>query len=332
MKKNSPVKIFVALLAMLCICIHSFSPFACAIISKNGTISLNVADSDTGVPLENATFRLYFFAAAYEKQNGVGYSYVVPYDDCKMDMDNLQDAYLPIHLTHFAKTHALPYSEKSSDENGHLIFENLVPGVYLIVPAHSREDYFTPSPFVINIPLYDNENKNWVYDINATPKMRIYSGTEDESFTYISVKKIWDVQNAHPEKVTVSLLKDFTAVQTVELNEANNWSYRWDNLSAKHTWSVVENVPYGYTVSYVTSSNTVTVINKASSPETTQPGDTTTHSPTQPSENEQTTKPDELIHTGQLNWPVPVLSVSGLLLFSIGWAMLNLSKKDEETE
>ena len=38
-----------------------------------------------------------------------------------------------------------------------------------------------------------------------------------------------------------------------------------------------------------------------------------------------------LEQTGQLNWPVPVLSIAGLLLFSIGWAMLNLGKKEEET-
>ena len=34
-----------------------------------------------------------------------------------------------------------------------------------------------------------------------------------------------------------------------------------------------------------------------------------------------------LIQTGQLNWPVPVLAVSGILLFSLGWAMVNLRDK-----
>ena len=48
-------------------------------------------------------------------------------------------------------------------------------------------------------------------------------------------------------------------------------------------------------------------------------------------ETESTTKKEELIHTGQLNWPVPVFSIAGLLLFSIGWAILNWDKKDEET-
>ncbi len=325
MNAKKYLKAFFILIAAFVICAYSLSPSANAIISKNGTISLNIADSGTGLPLSGASFRLYFFAAAYESGDGVGYNYVYPYDDCNMDMDNLQDAYLPIHLTHFANKHSLPYTEKKSDSNGHLIFENLTPGVYLIVASESVDNYFMPTPFVINIPLYDNENKNWVYDINATPKMRIYSGSEADSFTYISVKKIWDTEGAHPESVTVSLLRDFTEVDTVELSAENNWSFRWENLSQQYTWSIVENVPDGYTVSYETSSNTVTIINKGD-------GDayTETTVPSYDSEDEATTEPEELIYTGQLNWPVPVLSIAGLLIFSTGWAMLNLGKKDEE--
>ena len=45
---------------------------------------------------------------------------------------------------------------------------------------------------------------------------------------------------------------------------------------------------------------------------------------------EDTTIPDELIETGQLNWPVPVFAIAGMLLFSIGWAVLNFGKKEIE--
>ena len=147
--------------------------------------------------------------------------------------------------------------------------------------------------------------------------MKIYNGSEEGSFTYISVRKIWDSQ-AIPESVTVSLLRDFVQVDTVELSEENNWSFRWSNLSAKHNWNIVENVPDGYTVSYEISENTVTIINSSDE-----------EFPTEPPE-EETTK-EELIYTGQLNWPVPVLSIAGLLMFSLGWVLFNFSGKDEET-
>ena len=323
----------VALIMSLTLFICAFSPAASAIVNKNGSIILHVADSKTGKIIENASFRLYFFAAAYEKGNGVGYDYVVPYDDCNMDMDNLQDAYLPIHLTHFALTHDLPFTIKSSDKNGSIVFDNLVPGVYLIVPSGNIPEYFMPSPFVINIPLYDKENKNWIYDINATPKMQIYESQGTEDTTYLTVKKLWDTEGDHPDSVIVSLLCDYREVERVVLNESNKWYYRWDKLSKKHNWSVVESeVPDGYKVFYETSSNTVKIINKGSySPETTLPPGESTTRPGTTAPAEPTTKPEELVDTGQLNWPVPVFAISGLLLFSIGWAMLNFGKKEEET-
>ena len=310
--------------------VYSFSPAASAIVNKNGSITLHTTDASTGRVIENASFRLYFFAAAYEKENGVGYSYIVPYDDCNMDMDNLQDAYLPIHLTHFALTHDLPFTIKSSDKNGFIVFDNLVPGVYLIVPTGNIPDYFMPSPFVINIPIFDEENKSWFYDINATPKMKMYENLGTEDRTYISVKKLWDTESVHPDSVTVSLLCDYREVERVVLNESNNWYYRWDNLSKRHSWSVVESdVPDGFSVYYQTSSNTVKITNKGNfSPETTLP---TTDKPVSKPSTEPSTKPEELIDTGQLNWPVPIFAGVGLMLFSLGWSMLNFGKKDEGT-
>lgn len=317
MKLNKTALKAVAMLIVAAVCFTLFSAAAYSLsLETKGSITLHVADSETKMPLAGASFRLYLFAAAYESGDGVGYDYVVPYDDCNMDMDNLQDAYLPIHLTHFANTHSLPFTEITSDENGYIFFDSLDPGVYLIVPSSRIDNYFMPTPFVVNIPLYDDENKSWVYDINATPKMRIYSGSDTESFTYISARKVWDTRGSHPESVTVSLLRDFQQVDTVELSSENNWSFRWDNLSAAHNWNIVENVPDGYRVSYETSSNTVTIINESTSPEDDDP-------------KEPTTEEDELIYTGQLNWPVPVLVIAGLLLFSLGWAMLNLGRKED---
>lgn len=339
MKKKRMMASVICFIMAFVMCLSAFSSAVSAIINKEGSITLHVADANTGDIIEGASFRLYLFAAAYAKDNDIGYDYVIPYDDCNMDMGNLQDSYLPIHLTHFAQTHDLPYTIKSSDEQGAVVFENLVPGVYLIVPSGNIPNYYTPSPFVINIPLYDEENKNWVYDINATPKMRIYTSSDIADTTYISVKKLWDAQGEHPDSVTVSLLCDYREVEKVTLNESNNWHYRWDSLSSRHSWSVVESsVPDGYKVSYESSSNTVTIINSVDNP-TEEPPVPTTKPDTEPSTNpegstkpdtEPTTKPEELIQTGQLNWPIPILAIAGLLLFSIGWAMLNFSKKDED--
>lgn len=51
-------------------------------------------------------------------------------------------------------------------------------------------------------------------------------------------------------------------------------------------------------------------------------------SPT-PSPTPTATPPAKIPQTGQVNWPIPVLAISGLILFSVGW-LLRKSKKNDE--
>ncbi|MBQ1947395.1 MAG: Cna B-type domain-containing protein [Clostridia bacterium] len=64
------------------------------------------------------------------------------------------------------------------------------------------------------------------------------------------VTKVWNDkgnEDKRPSSVEVVLLKDGAAYETVTLNAANNWKYRWTGLSNSYQWSVDEkNVPAGY--------------------------------------------------------------------------------------
>ena len=99
---------------------------------------------------------------------------------------------------------------------------------------------------------------------------------------------------------------------------------------------IITNTATDYEEETTTTPENTTTSTKPSFPDdaTTTTVDTTSPdgSTTNPTgATESTTKPEELIDTGQLNWPVPVFASVGLILFSIGWSMLNFSKKDEET-
>ncbi len=310
----------VAILMILVLCVLPMSPTATALLNKKGSITLNLTDTETEKSLANVSFRLYFIAKAYENGDGVRYELVSPYDEANVDTDDLQDSSLPVHLAYFADCLSQPYTEKSTDENGVLVFDNLTVGLYLVVPSQNGTDGYTTSPFVISVPNYDSQKGIWQYDIDASPKILDGNENEDGSGTYISVVKKWDTDKAHPESITVVLLRDFQEYEEIQLSESNNWHYRFDNLPKNHIWSVVEKqVPKGYTVYYETSSNTVTIINKS---------DDTEEPTTKPSETEK--DEDKLAQTGQLNWPVPVCAIAGLLVFSIGWSVLNFSRKESE--
>ncbi len=65
----------------------------------------------------------------------------------------------------------------------------------------------------------------------------------------ISVTKRWVASEGVilPEAVEAVLYRDGEAFETVTLSDANDWTYRWENLSGDYTWTVDEKeVPAGF--------------------------------------------------------------------------------------
>lgn len=117
----------------------------------------------------------------------------------------------------------------------------------------------------------------------------------------VVARKVWssDDMKDRPDSVTVTLYNGDVPYETVRLGAWNNWTYTWKDLSAYGNWQVIEsNIPKGYVPSYSVSGNVVTITNTRS-----------------------------LIQTGQLNWPIWVLGGAGLVLVSLGGAMLVKKKK-----
>ena len=284
-----------------------------------GSITLTAVDKENKEFINGAVFRLFAVADARISESGIEFTYNEAFRDNGMPLGNLSDEYLPVHLAAFAAGLGEIYIEMATDDNGTAVFENLPCGAYLVVPSEMPEAYLVPASFVVSVPVMDEAENKWIYDVDALPKIEGSRDTDEEK-VYMSVKKYWDTTDNIPDSITVALIKDGIKADTVVLNAENNWYYRWDSLDKNHAWNVVEEaVPDGYFVTYSASQMTVSITNTRL-----------------PSEEEETTPPedateeDELIETGQLNWPVPVFTIAGLLIFSLGWSMLKFSEREEE--
>ena len=120
----------------------------------------------------------------------------------------------------------------------------------------------------------------------------------------LTVKKVWSDENgksgSRPDYVTVTLYNGDKAAQKITLGDWNNWTYTWKDLDGSGNWSVIETgIPKGYTPSYRTEGDVVTITNTAS-----------------------------LIQTGQLNWPIPVLGGLGLVLIACGFAVITRRRRN----
>jgi outer membrane biosynthesis protein TonB len=150
-------------------------------------------------------------------------------------------------------------------------------------------------------------------------------------------------QGNRPSQIQVQLVGDGEVKETVTLNAANNWRYTWKGLAASVDWKVVEKeVPEGYRVASELQDTTFVITNTEIPEEqeeptteqeepTTEPTEPTTEPEqpttqiTEPSTEPATSAPktaeipEKLPQTGALRWPIPVLTVVGILLFTAGW-------------
>lgn len=79
----------------------------------------------------------------------------------------------------------------------------------------------------------------------------------------LTVSKVWkDDGKGRPEAIKVNLLKDGLLKESIQLNEANQWTHAWTDLDGLASWTVEEvDIPDGYKVSYSKQEETVLITN-----------------------------------------------------------------------
>lgn len=155
-----------------------------------------------------------------------------------------------------------------------------------------------------------------------------YVPTLPENPESLTVIKKWDTNGKiHPDSVKVELWNGTELYTTAILSDSNNWSATWTQLPRDGRWTVYEvDVPNQYEATYSAEGTTITILN---TDKTNPPESTPTPSPTTPDDPSAPEGPT-LIQTGQLNWPVPVLTAAGILLFVVGWLIYHRGRKCNE--
>lgn len=249
--------------------------------SKKGAVSVTLQADAT--PVCAAELTLYKAADAQIRGNSLCFTYTQAFKDFGGAPEDVRDITAIQRLAAYVKEKGIPGQSAKSDANGTIRINELPLGLYLVVQTGSVEGFSDCTPFLIALPF--EENGEWCYEIDATPK------TDMVQLIEITVKKVWNDDGKHrPDSVTVQLYKGDTAIDSVTLREQNGWTHTWKNQPKSDDYTVKETVPKGYTAVYQHNGYTYTITNT-----------------------------EGLIDTGQLIWPIPVLAGAGIILFALGW-------------
>ena len=300
--------------------------------AENEKVTLTVECKQYDTPLEGMAWDLYYVA------NVVGddsYRLAGEFENYPVNVNDLSTSgtmALAETLESFVETdNILPVSSGIVDEEGMLKFTNLSYGLYLLsgITTEINGQEYIPTPSLITIDKSIGEEVTYNYNVVAKPKIKVLP-TNSRVYKYAAtVKLFWEKDNpeTRPKSVSVTLTRDGEAYKAATLSDANNWTTTWKNLSSKYKWNVVEDtVPDGYTVTYVQNNNN----QNPDDPEEydlefiiTNTGNYVAATTTKASKT--------LPYTGQLWWPVPILSAVGMAVFATGWLMnIHKRRRDEK--
>ncbi len=146
-----------------------------------GSITVELVDSGTGSGLSGGSLELYLLAEAETEDADYWWSYTGAFETCAYSLDDLTSKTLPSALADYVSANGIsPRSTAVTGEDGSAVFSNLPVGLYLIVQSAAVDGYETMDPFLVTVPLENEEDGSWIYDVDAKPKMSA-AETEDTS-------------------------------------------------------------------------------------------------------------------------------------------------------
>lgn len=264
MKKQNSIYIKLIVAAFMFLTIFALPVQA----AKNGSITI-IDKTYEGKLLENINVKLYKVADFTDNSR----SEIVMKDafkDFELDIDKLvssdaleESARL---CESFIREHSIkPLATIITDENGKAVFSNISDGIYLVMQSQVNYDEYTVTsvPFYVQVPFVDKDG-NVNYQVTTYPKNEVvYPEDMDE----LSVIKIWKDNNnkdkMRPDYIEVGLYGNGQLKETVVLNNINNWSYTWSDLSKDVVWNVEEiKVPDNYRMTSERNQNHITITNE----------------------------------------------------------------------
>lgn len=296
MEQKSLRRRFAALLLMLCLLAAGALPALATSVNirlvdasgnpATGTIRVALYDSAKDKALSGGQLTMYRVAEVKRKNGDLSFEYCGDFYGCGIALGDLTDSTLADQLLEYMPQGARG-TTKTVDADGNAAFENLELGLYLIVQSKASNGYAPIKPFLVSLPMA--ENGKWNYEVDASPKVGGYTPVNPDT---------------PPVPPTPVPDKPGTPEQPTEPTNPD---------TPKNPDGPDSPVSPGSPDSPVAPGNPD---NPAA--------------PGNPDNPALAGRPDGAVmnglpQTGQLNWPVPVLAVSGMLLFAAGWV---LNKKE----
>lgn len=256
-------------------------------------MDVTLYDHQNDVPLRGGALTVYKVADVARTNGDLHFVYTADFTGCGIALGDLTDSTLASRLEAKLPARAAGTTHKIS-EQGTVSFDALPLGLYLVVQTENSKGYEAINSFLVSLPMADESG--WLYTVDATPKVGAPTQEVTPPEPETPSKPSEPGKPSEPEKPS----EPDKPTQPGTPDEPDNPDMPVDPNDPNRP------------VSPGTPDNPV---NPGNPDNPVAPGNP--DNPVAPG------RPDgnALPQSGQLNWPIPFMACSGVLLFAVGWVL-----------
>lgn len=251
-------------------------------LTRKGSVTVTLRDSESGSAVSGGKLTLYQVASISRQNGNLSYDYTNGFENCGVSLGDLSESDLAKTLNE--KRPADSKGETLTvDTDGKAVFSRLPLGLYLVVQSAASTGYEKINPFLVSVPLVEEDT--YLYDVDALPKVGTLTPTTPPDVPEEPDKPTEPEKPTTQEKPTTPENPDRPETPDIPEEPGKNTPPGADNPD---DW-VLNGRP-----------------DKNAAPNPGNPDDWVLNGrPTLP-------------QTGQLNWPIPVLTAAGTCLIAAG--------------
>lgn len=311
--------------------------------------TISYGDDENKIP--GAKFSLYKLGEIDENKNLVvkGNFLSYPIDIKNSNVENW-NAYADTLKAYILRDKLKEDYSAETDENGECKFL-MEKGIYFVLGEELIKDrlIYKTNPFFISLPEWSDESGKYLYKVLSQPKFTREEIPKEK--IKIQVVKLWrdrGFEEKREKKIEIELMGNGELKAKAYLNEENNWTYSFEDLDPELSYSVIEKnvIKDKYFVEIKEEERQFIIVNQYIPPKT--PKEDPPQERETPPEKERSSEEErsseggrldeessldkevkqKIPQTGQLWWPIYVLSALGSIFILLGLALEGEKRKE----
>ena len=164
-------RLAVLVMSLVVCCAFSITAYAHDVpdSTKTGTVSGTMVYNEEAVGGGTLTF----YKAGDVTADDGNYSFTLTeaFAESGVSLDDLTDKTLATTLAAYVEGSGISGTTIDIASDGTWVAEGLELGLYLVVQNDAADGFEAITPFIVSVPVYDEETESYVYDVSAEPKL-----------------------------------------------------------------------------------------------------------------------------------------------------------------